>query len=77
MGTALGLGLGYFLCKVLLAYAFPLDPKVYFISSLPVSMQPSQFIITGVASIVLCLIATFIPAIFASRQRPADGLRPD
>lgn len=77
VGTVLGLLLGFFLCKVLLAYAFPLDPKVYFISSLPVSMKPGQFIITGVFSVLTCLLATLIPAVFASRHRPADGLRPE
>jgi lipoprotein-releasing system permease protein len=59
----------------LLAYGFPLDPKVYFISRLPVSMEPMEFIITGVFSIIVCLVGTIFPSLYAARLRPSDGLR--
>jgi lipoprotein-releasing system permease protein len=75
VGTTLGLILGYFGCKGLLAYGFPLDPKVYFISKLPVNVRPTEFIITGVFAILICLIATIFPALYAARLRPSDGLR--
>ena len=75
VGTALGLGLGYAACKALLAYGFPLDPKVYFISKLPVNVRPTEFLITGAVAIVICLIATIFPALHAARLRPSDGLR--
>ena len=35
IGTAAGLAVGYVGCKLLILYGFPLDPKVYFISSSP------------------------------------------
>jgi lipoprotein-releasing system permease protein len=75
VGTTLGLGLGYACCKGLLAYGFPLDPKVYFISRLPVLVRPTEFAITGIVSIVICLLATVFPAYYAASLRPADGLR--
>jgi lipoprotein-releasing system permease protein len=75
VGTSLGLAIGIFVCRVLLVYGFPLDPKVYFISSLPVSMDPVAFTITGLGGIVACVIATIFPAVYASRLRPSDGLR--
>jgi len=75
VGTTLGLVIGFVCCKFLLAYGFPLDPKVYFISKLPVSMEPAQFVITGAYAMVTCLIATIFPALYAARLRPADGLR--
>jgi lipoprotein-releasing system permease protein len=75
VGTTLGLLLGYACCKGLLAYSFPLDPKVYFISSLPVNVRPLEFGITGVFAIVICLLATLFPALYAARLRPSDGLR--
>jgi lipoprotein-releasing system permease protein len=75
VGTTLGLALGYVCCKGLLAYGFPLDPKVYFISRLPVLVRPTEFAITGVVSIVICLLATVFPAYYAASLRPADGLR--
>lgn len=75
VGTTLGLALGYAVCKGLLAYGFPLDPKVYFISRLPVLVRPTEFIITGIVSIVICVAATIYPAMYAAKLRPADGLR--
>jgi lipoprotein-releasing system permease protein len=75
VGTLLGLGLGLVVCKGLLVYGFKLDPKVYFISQLPVHVRPTEFIITGVIAIVICLIATIAPALYAARLRPAEGLR--
>lgn len=75
VGTALGLGLGWVACKFLLAYGFPLDPKVYFISKLPVNVRPTEFIITGIVAILICLVATIFPAFYAARLRPSDGLR--
>lgn len=75
VGTTLGLAVGYACCKGLLAYGFPLDPKVYFISRLPVSVRPQEFLITGAFSIFICLVATMFPALYAANLRPADGLR--
>lgn len=75
VGTALGLGIGWVGCKALAAYGFPLDPKVYFISKLPVNIRPTEFLITGGVAIVICLVATIFPALYAARLRPSDGLR--
>jgi lipoprotein-releasing system permease protein len=75
VGTALGLMIGWAGCKALAAYGFPLDPKVYFISKLPVNIRPTEFLITGAVAIVICLVATIFPALYAARLRPSDGLR--
>jgi len=74
-GTAVGLLLGWISCRFLLAYAFPLDPKVYFISRLPVSMRPIEFLVPAAVAIAICLVATLFPAAYAAKLRPADGLR--
>ena len=75
IGTTFGLVLGYAGCKALEAYKFPLDAKVYFISNLPVEIRPKEFIITGGFAILICLIATIFPSLYAARLRPSDGLR--
>jgi lipoprotein-releasing system permease protein len=75
IGTTFGLILGYLGCEALSAYHFPLDPKVYFISTLPVEILPHEFIITGVFAILICLVATLFPSLYASGLRPSDGLR--
>ncbi|WP_394832001.1 ABC transporter permease [Pendulispora rubella] len=75
VGTTLGLILGYAGCRALDAYQFPLDPKVYFISRIPVLIRPNEFIITGVFAMVICVVSTLFPALYAAHLRPADGLR--
>jgi lipoprotein-releasing system permease protein len=75
MGTAIGLALGVLLCKVLLIHALPLDPKVYFISHLPVQVRPMEFVMVGVFAILVCLAATVWPALHAARLRPAEAFR--
>jgi lipoprotein-releasing system permease protein len=74
-GTAFGLSLGIVVCKLLLVYALPLDPKVYFISHLPVQVRPVEFVLVGVFAIIVCLLATVWPAVHASRLRPAEAFR--
>jgi lipoprotein-releasing system permease protein len=74
-GTAAGLLLGLGFCKGLLVYGFPLDPKVYFISRLPVQVRPQEFLVTGLIAILICLTATIIPSLYAARLRPAEGFR--
>lgn len=74
-GAVFGLALGVLVCKVLLVHALPLDPKVYFISHLPVQVKPLEFVLVGVFAIVVCLLATLWPAYHASRLRPAEAFR--
>jgi lipoprotein-releasing system permease protein len=75
VGTTLGLGLGYVVCKLLVVYGLPLDPKVYFISKLPVLVRPGDFALVGVFSLLVCLIATLRPAQYAAQLRPAEAFR--
>lgn len=75
VGTSLGLLWGYVGCQVLRKYGFPLDPKVYLINELPVKMNPTEFVITAVFALLVCLLATLYPAIRAARMNPVEGLR--
>lgn len=77
LGTGSGLLLGLAVCKGLLVYGFPLDPKVYFISRLPVEVSAFEFLLTGAIALSICLFATIVPALYAARLRPADGVRAD
>lgn len=74
-GTVIGLALGLGVCKGLLVYAFHLDPKVYFISRLPVQVRPIEITLVGVFAIAVCLVATVWPALYAARLRPAEAFR--
>ncbi|HWO12054.1 MAG TPA: ABC transporter permease [Polyangiaceae bacterium] len=75
LGTGFGLAFGYVVCRWILAYGFPLDPKVYFIDHLPVQMRAFEFLLTGVFAILACLSATVWPAFHAARLRPAEAFR--
>jgi lipoprotein-releasing system permease protein len=74
-GTSAGLAFGYAVCRWILIYGFPLDPKVYFISRLPVQIRPESFVLTGVFAVAMCLMATVWPALYAARLRPAEAFR--
>src|SRR5690606_35387179 len=75
VGGALGLVMAIVVCKLLIVYAIPLDPKVYFISHLPVEMRPFDLALVGVFAVVVCLLATAWPAMHAARLRPAEAFR--
>lgn len=75
VGTTAGLGFGYAVCRWIVAYGFPLDPKVYFISRLPVQLRPTEFALTGCFAVLACLMATVWPALHAARLRPAEAFR--
>lgn len=75
VGAILGVVLGYAGCRGLVAYAFPLDPKVYFISKLPVNIRLSEFSGAAFFAVAVCVCATIAPALYAARLRPSDGLR--
>lgn len=84
-GAVLGLALGYSMC--FLAEHFVLSAmqafgwmqvnlaEVYYLDKLPVSMDPIEFLLVGISSIVVCVIVTIYPALLASRIRPVDALR--
>jgi lipoprotein-releasing system permease protein len=75
-GTAAGLLLGAAGCFALERYHFIRIPReIYGISTVPVTIEPSNFVLVALASLALCLIATFYPARRASREMPVEVFR--
>jgi lipoprotein-releasing system permease protein len=74
-GTALGISLGAATCALLKTYHFPLDPQVYLIRFVPVRPSVAEFVFTAVVAMLIALVASLVPAVWASRLAPVDGLR--
>lgn len=75
-GTVSGLILGAIGCLVLSRYHFiHIQKEIYGMSTLPIAMQPLSFALVAVASLLLCLVATFYPARQASRELPVEVFR--
>jgi lipoprotein-releasing system permease protein len=75
IGTAFGLLLGLGTCLLIDQVGIPLDPEVYYISNLPVRMNPVEFALVAVLALALSYLATIYPASKASRLEPVEGLR--
>jgi len=75
-GTIAGLLLGAVGCFVLAHYHFiHIQKEIYGMSTIPIAVQPLSFALVAVASMILCLIATFYPARQASRELPVEVFR--
>ena len=74
-GVLLGLLLGVTGCWALKAYGFPLNEKVFQMSTVPVRAEPLSFAVVGIVAFIICYAATLYPAWRASRIRPAELLR--
>lgn len=76
LGTALGALLGYLACLGLERYEFiDLPEGVFYVSTLPVRIVASNFVLVSTASVVICLGACLFPAWKAARVVPVDVLR--
>jgi lipoprotein-releasing system permease protein len=75
VGTLSGIGVGILACLALARWGLPLDPDVYYITQLPVTMNPFEIAAVFAAAVCIALIATMYPAWVAARLRPVDGLR--
>jgi lipoprotein-releasing system permease protein len=75
IGTAFGVATGLAMCAGLAWFGLRLDPDVYYIDRLPISVSAVDFLIVAVSAMTICTLATIYPAQAASRLRPVDGLR--
>lgn len=75
-GTLLGLLGGLGLCELLRRYQFiKLPSDIYYISTLPVKMEPLMVFVIGMAAIGISLVATLYPSWQATRVDPVEAIR--
>ena len=78
VGTLLGLALGVGTALALDRYEFiHVDPRVYLIDHLPVSLQSGDVLLIVLASLTIAALATLYPAIQAAKLYPIDAIRHD
>jgi lipoprotein-releasing system permease protein len=75
IGTCFGVATGAAMIKGLEWFGLRLDPDVYYVDRLPISADWIDFLLVGLAALVITTIATIYPAVAASRLRPVDGIR--
>ncbi len=75
VGTMFGVATGLAVCAGLSWFGLRLDPDVYYIDRLPISVTVSDFVAVALSAMTICTLATVWPAIEASRLRPVEGLR--
>jgi lipoprotein-releasing system permease protein len=77
LGTLIGLALGFIGCVALKKFGFPIDERIFQMSTLPIYIDPLNFIMVGVAAFAICCFATMYPAKRAAQLEPSDVLRYD
>ncbi len=76
LGTMGGLGLGLGLCAILKKYQFIKLPRdVYYISTLPVTVQWPDVLAIIVAAMAISFLATLYPSWQAARLDPVEAIR--
>jgi lipoprotein-releasing system permease protein len=76
VGTLLGVVFGYALCLLIEKYHFIELPKdVFLISTVPVRIYLSNFVLVAAASFLICLLASIYPARHAARLDPVEIIR--
>lgn len=76
VGTLLGVFLGFAICLLIQKYSFIELPKdVFLISTVPVRIYWSNFLLVAFASLCVCLLASIYPARQAAKLDPVEIIR--
>lgn len=75
-GMIYGNGIGFGLCLLQQQFNIvPLDPKIYYLSTVPISLNWWMVIALNVVTIVVCLAALIVPSYVISKISPAKSIR--
>lgn len=56
-------------------HVIPLNPENYFVSSVPVSVDPGMILMADLVSFIVIIVLLLIPCMFISKVDPADTVR--
>jgi lipoprotein-releasing system permease protein len=75
VGTVLGVLLGLLVCAFIAQYEFALPEGMFLISTVPVRVYWSNFLLVAVASFIVCLLASIYPSRQAAKLDPVEIIR--
>jgi lipoprotein-releasing system permease protein len=75
VGTALGVLLGLAVCGLIAQYKFALPEGMFLISTVPVRVYWSNFLLVTVASFMVCFLASIYPSRQAAKLDPVEIIR--
>jgi lipoprotein-releasing system permease protein len=76
VGTLVGSGLGFVLCRLLGRYQIiDLPADVYYFSKLPVQLEWPDVLVITAATMLICFLATLYPSHKAARLNPVETIR--
>jgi lipoprotein-releasing system permease protein len=75
IGTLVGVATGLSTALGLKWFGVRLDPEVYYIDRLPVSVDLGEYLLVALSAFCITTLSTLYPAFAASRLRPVDGIR--
>ena len=52
-----------------------LDPKIYYVDSVPIHIELSHIISLNLIAFILCVLSIFIPSLLVSRINPKDSIK--
>jgi lipoprotein-releasing system permease protein len=76
IGTGLGVLIALGLALLQQRYALiPLPSEAYYMTSAPIALNPLDFVAVAAGAVVLCVLASYVPARVASRIEPLRVIR--
>ena len=75
LGTFIGATLGLGICYLISSLGIKLPGGIYYITQIPVMVDPLEIVLICFSSIFISLLATVLPSIMAVRLDPVEGLR--
>lgn len=76
VGTAIGASLALILATLQKQFGLiPLPEEAYYMTTAPIALHPLDYLLVAVVTLVLCGLASYIPARVAARIEPVEAIR--